>query len=100
MNGEFAETYQPPDVTERSSGAENMRHTELGVGGGAGGLGSGRGTTTGTAGYSLGELAYTRSGDKGNDANIGVVCRNPEHYGVLSEVSMLHVEVVQEFWSP
>lgn len=33
----------------------------------------------------VGDLAFTRSGDKGNHANIGVVCRKPELYPVLLE---------------
>jgi hypothetical protein len=30
-------------------------------------------------------IAYARSGDKGNDANIGVIARRPEHAGLISE---------------
>ena len=33
----------------------------------------------------LGDLAHTRSGDKGNRANIGVVAFNPAGYARLSE---------------
>ena len=31
----------------------------------------------------LGEIAHTRSGDKGDTANIGVIAWNPEHYSIL-----------------
>jgi hypothetical protein len=33
----------------------------------------------------LRDIAYARSGDKGNDANIGVIARRPEYLGVLRE---------------
>ena len=60
MNGEWVETYTPPPVATAevsgSSGGPTDTITEL-----AGG------TTT----YRLEDLAYTRSGDKGNNANIG-----------------------------
>ena len=31
------------------------------------------------------EIAHARSGDKGNNVNIGVVARKPEHYKILKE---------------
>lgn len=31
----------------------------------------------------LGEIAHTRSGDKGDTANIGVIAWKPEHYPIL-----------------
>ncbi len=31
----------------------------------------------------LGQIAHTRSGDKGDTANIGVIAFKPEHYPVL-----------------
>ena len=31
----------------------------------------------------LGDLAHTRSGDKGNHANIGVVANSPDNYQIL-----------------
>lgn len=33
----------------------------------------------------LGDIAYARSGDKGNSANIGVIARDPAHYQTLVE---------------
>lgn len=33
--------------------------------------------------YKLGELAFLRSGDKGNSANLGVICRDKKLYHVL-----------------
>ncbi|KAF6036475.1 hypothetical protein EB796_005215 [Bugula neritina] len=43
------------------------------------------GPLTGSASYRVEELAYTRSGDKGNHCNIGVVSRHPKLYPVLVE---------------
>lgn len=34
---------------------------------------------------SLSDLVYVRSGDKGANANIGVIVKNPEHYDTLAE---------------
>nr|XP_008110152.1 PREDICTED: uncharacterized protein LOC103279026 isoform X1 [Anolis carolinensis] len=36
--------------------------------------------------YRLEELAYTRSGDKGNSANIGVIARHPLYYPYLKKI--------------
>ncbi|XP_059820790.1 uncharacterized protein LOC132391519 isoform X2 [Hypanus sabinus] len=38
---------------------------------------------TGPCSYRLEELAYTRSGDKGNTANIGIIARHPLYYPYL-----------------
>lgn len=46
----------------------------------------------------LKELAYTRSGDKGSSANIGVIAFTPEDYAILK--SKLTAEKVQEFFQP
>ncbi|XP_063776579.1 uncharacterized protein LOC134920292 [Pseudophryne corroboree] len=46
--------------------------------------------------YRLGELAYTRSGDKGNNANIGVVARHPLYYPYLKRA--LTSQVVEEYF--
>ncbi|KAM8808621.1 uncharacterized protein ACNFOS_002303 [Eudromia elegans] len=35
--------------------------------------------------YRLEDLAYTRSGDKGNSANIGVIARHPLYYPYLKK---------------
>jgi len=44
----------------------------------------------------LGDIAVVRSGDKGNHANLGVVCRRTEDYAWL--VERLTAERVQEFF--
>ncbi|XP_077333204.1 uncharacterized protein LOC143975087 [Lithobates pipiens] len=46
--------------------------------------------------YRLEELAYTRSGDKGNTANIGVVARHPLYYPYLQRA--LSAQVVEEYF--
>jgi hypothetical protein len=41
----------------------------------------------------LGEIAHTRSGDKGDTSNIGVIALRPEHYAViLREVTPARVK--------
>lgn len=46
----------------------------------------------------LREIAYARSGDKGADANIGVIAYNEEGYALLQE--KLTAEKVQEYFLP
>ncbi|XP_044156128.1 uncharacterized protein LOC122942539 [Bufo gargarizans] len=46
--------------------------------------------------YRLEDLAYTRSGDKGNIANIGVVARHPLYYPYLKRA--LTSQVVEEYF--
>ena len=46
----------------------------------------------------LKELAYTRSGDKGSSANIGVIAFTPEDYLFLKE--KLTADLVQDFFQP
>jgi len=50
----------------------------------------------GSCTYPLGSLAYTRSGDKGNSCNIGVVCRDPAYYNHLKLA--LTSELVAEYF--
>ena len=63
MNGEWVETYTPPPVAtaepSQSSSSSTDTVTEL---------------AGGSKTYRLEDLAYTRSGDKGNNANIGRSC--------------------------
>ena len=51
----------------------------------------------GDCSYRLGELAYLRSGDKGNSANLGVICRSADLYDILD--SRLSSEVVRGYFS-
>uniref|UniRef100_A0A8C4QVM9 Si:ch73-132f6.5 n=1 Tax=Eptatretus burgeri TaxID=7764 RepID=A0A8C4QVM9_EPTBU len=39
----------------------------------------------GSCSFRLEEMAYTRSGDKGNTANVGVIARNPGYYPYLKQ---------------
>lgn len=69
MNGEHIETYQPgtvPTMEHETSGstASSQEHC--------------RELPRGTYTYRLEDLAYTRSGDKGNNCNIGE-CRKEEY---------------------
>ena len=91
MNGELVERYKDPELKnmpERS--CVNIEQTKLNTNLPRKRLKKGKCT------FPLGALAYTRSGDKGNDANIGVVCRNAGYYGILSEV--LTAESVEKYF--
>jgi len=44
----------------------------------------------------LGTIAHTRSGDKGDTSNIGVIALKPEHYGVI--LRQVTPERVKEFF--
>jgi len=46
----------------------------------------------------LGDIAHTRSGDKGANSNIGVIAYNPEGYRILERY--LTAEKVNEFFNP
>ncbi|KAG9347143.1 hypothetical protein JZ751_006070 [Albula glossodonta] len=72
VNGEFAETYKGEDL---------FLHDDLPIG---------------PHSYRLEELAYTRSGDKGDSANIGVIARHPLYYPYLKKV--LTASVVEEYF--
>uniref|UniRef100_A0A8C5F5H9 Si:ch73-132f6.5 n=1 Tax=Gadus morhua TaxID=8049 RepID=A0A8C5F5H9_GADMO len=52
---------------------------------------------SGTHSYRIEELAYTRSGDKGDSANIGVIARHPAFYPYLKE--HLTASVVEDYFS-
>lgn len=46
----------------------------------------------------LGDLAYARSGDKGNSSNVGVIATSRAHYDLLARV--LTPERVADFFRP
>ena len=97
MNGEFVEKFKQPEVDlsgamsddkvdheDRFSG-QSQQHPFL------------RNLNKGSCTFPLGALAYTRSGDKGNDANIGIVCKNPGFYPFIKEA--LTEETVEAYFS-
>ncbi|XP_065110388.1 uncharacterized protein lratb.1 [Paramisgurnus dabryanus] len=51
---------------------------------------------SGTHAFRLEELAYTRSGDKGDSSNIGVIARHPLYFPYLRK--MLTAEVVEKYF--
>ncbi|KAI7810801.1 uncharacterized protein LOC130553327 [Triplophysa rosa] len=51
---------------------------------------------SGTHTFRLEELAYTRSGDKGDSANIGVIARHPLYFPYLK--AMLTAKVVEKYF--
>lgn len=67
MNGEHVEKYNPPSVPT----ADYVKNTQPSTPEKSEPVQSGKCT------YRLEELAYTRSGDKGNTCNIGVIARHP-----------------------
>ena len=62
MNGEWVETYTPPTVPTDKLGASQRDSVD-----------TAETLPSGTNTYRLEDLAYTRSGDKGNHANIGTI---------------------------
>ncbi|MDA1054459.1 MAG: hypothetical protein O3C40_28800 [Planctomycetota bacterium] len=46
----------------------------------------------------LGEIAYARSGDKGTNANVGVIARTPSDYELLRQY--LTADKVAEYFLP
>ena len=46
----------------------------------------------------LGDIAYARSGDKGSNANVGVIARTPEGFALLR--SYLSAARVEKFFKP
>src|SRR5688500_6394390 len=46
----------------------------------------------------LGDIAYARSGDKGSDANVGVIARTPADFAILRQ--HLTADAVQSFFRP
>lgn len=65
MNGVFTETYEPPDAPT----AEYLKQAYPPTNGQS--RYTGQDLPIGDCVFRLEDLAYTRSGDKGNDANIG-----------------------------
>ncbi|KAJ8262442.1 hypothetical protein GJAV_G00166530 [Gymnothorax javanicus] len=88
INGEFAETYEDVDqhldedqfIPERLE-EECITPTDLPIG---------------PHSYRVEELAYTRSGDKGDSANIGVIARHPLYYPYLKKT--LTAKVVEKYF--
>ncbi|XP_044536292.1 uncharacterized protein LOC123251170 [Gracilinanus agilis] len=77
INGQHVETFQEdftfttddfvsPDVPAKDDELKDLPH--------------------GSLTYRLEDLAYTRSGDKGNSANIGIVARHPLYYPYLKKI--------------
>ncbi|XP_043919433.1 uncharacterized protein LOC122794902 [Protopterus annectens] len=86
INGRFVETFKAERTfeTDAQSSPEVNTNDEL------------KDLPSGPHSYRLEELAYTRSGDKGNSANIGVIARHPLYYPYLKRA--LTAEVVEEYF--
>uniref|UniRef100_A0A672MWX2 Uncharacterized LOC107590749 n=1 Tax=Sinocyclocheilus grahami TaxID=75366 RepID=A0A672MWX2_SINGR len=90
VNGEFVETHREavsdPSLTE---GHDPFLHSEE----------HGQAPTdlpSGPHTFRLEELAYTRSGDKGDSSNIGVIARHPLYFPYLKK--FLTAEVVEQYF--
>ncbi|XP_062991657.1 uncharacterized protein LOC134404725 isoform X1 [Elgaria multicarinata webbii] len=77
MNGQHVETFED-DLSFTSDAAvsqdDSQNQEEL------------KDLPSGPHSYRLEDLAYTRSGDKGNTANIGVIARHPLYYPYLKKI--------------
>ena len=69
MNGEWVETYTPPTVPTAKLSDTYSEPTD-----------TTKALPRGTNTYRIEELAYTRSGDKGNNANIGIISKTELQY--------------------
>ncbi|XP_068961690.1 uncharacterized protein [Petaurus breviceps papuanus] len=87
INGQHVETFQEdftfttdefvsPEVPEKDDELKDLPH--------------------GSLTYRLEDLAYTRSGDKGNSANIGIVARHPLYYPYLKKI--LTAQAIEDYF--
>ncbi|XP_022530460.2 uncharacterized protein LOC103024001 [Astyanax mexicanus] len=88
LNGELVETFTEADSSSAgghapspSPDATSSRLIDL---------------PSGPHSYRLEDLAYTRSGDKGDSANIGVISRHPSYFPYLKK--FLTADVVEEYF--
>ncbi|XP_064200535.1 uncharacterized protein LOC135259755 [Anguilla rostrata] len=88
LNGEFTETYEGEDLFLHENQFIPHRQEEE--------CDALPDLPIGPHSYRLEELAYTRSGDKGDSANIGVVARHPLYYPYLKKA--LTAQVVEEYF--
>ncbi|XP_036407455.1 uncharacterized protein LOC118793396 [Megalops cyprinoides] len=88
INGEFTETYEGEDLFlhEGHSPAHRQEEDSTAL----------SDLPIGPHSYRLEELAFTRSGDKGDTANIGVIARHPLYYPYLKKA--LTASVVEEYF--
>ncbi|XP_053333480.1 uncharacterized protein lratb.1 isoform X1 [Clarias gariepinus] len=89
LNGDLIETFRetqsssPDDLHMPSDLSEPRPYTPTDL-------------PSGPCSYRLEELAYTRSGDKGDSANIGVIARHPLYFPYLKQ--FLTAEAVESFF--
>ncbi|XP_015716438.1 uncharacterized protein LOC107313042 isoform X2 [Coturnix japonica] len=76
LNGQYVETFEE-DLTFTSDEAVSFDPSKINS--------ELKDLPTGHHTYRLEDLAYTRSGDKGNSANIGVIARHPLYYPYLKK---------------
>nr|XP_033797059.1 uncharacterized protein LOC117359047 [Geotrypetes seraphini] len=87
INGQHVETFEDdPNFTTDAACSPDLTVTKEEL----------KDLPNGQNAYRLQELAYTRSGDKGNSANIGVIARHPLYYPYLKRA--LTAEVIEEYF--
>lgn len=87
INGEHIETFHEDlTFTQDTSASPNLpkRAEDL------------RDLPSGSLTYRLEDLAYTRSGDKGNSANIGIIARHPLYYPYLKK--FLTAQAIEDYF--
>ncbi|XP_061188925.1 uncharacterized protein LOC133197098 [Saccostrea echinata] len=88
LNGEHVEQYQFPDIPMSEYMTQNVTPPSKTVE---------ESLPKGDYSFRLEELAYTRSGDKGNSANIGVIARHPDILPYLRQA--ITPETVEQYFS-
>ncbi|XP_053471653.1 uncharacterized protein lratb.1 [Ictalurus furcatus] len=86
LNGELMETYRETECSS-PKGSSCVQEQTLYIP---------TDLPSGPCSYRLEDLAYTRSGDKGDAANIGVIARHPLYFPYLKR--FLTAEVVEKFF--
>ncbi|XP_052794703.1 uncharacterized protein LOC128227846 [Mya arenaria] len=87
MNGKHVETYTPPKVAQEGQSSGSPKQSEVKATGEV---------HIGSHSYRLEDLAYTRSGDKGNSCNIGVIARHPAYLPYIRQ-ALTEVTVAEYF---
>lgn len=87
MNGEHIETFQDDQsFTSDARVTQDVQLEEDGL----------KDLPSGPFTFRLEDLAYTRSGDKGNSANIGVIARHPLYYPYIKRA--LTAQAIEEYF--
>lgn len=86
MNGEYVETFEDHTFTMNTLTSLVLPKLDDGL----------KDLPSGSLTYRLEDLAYTRSGDKGNSANIGIIARHPLYYPYLKKC--LTAQAIEDYF--